>query len=68
MKNNLGSIDKAIRIMVAVLLLIPTFAKVFTGTLAIITFVLAVALILTSIISFCPAYLPLGVSTNKKKA
>ena len=67
MKRNVGNIDKAIRILVAAVILILAFAKVITGALAIILLVLAVIFVLTSLISFCPLYLPFGINTNKKK-
>lgn len=67
MKKNIGSIDKVIRILVAVLILTLAFTKVLTGTVAIVAFILAAVFILTSLVSFCPLYLPFGLSTNKKK-
>jgi hypothetical protein len=67
MKKNMGTIDKVIRILVAVVVLILYFAHVISGTLAIILLALSVVLIITSFISFCPLYFPLGISTRKKE-
>jgi len=67
MKKNMGSIDKAIRLLVALVIVILAFTKVITGTLAIVLLVLAAIFILTSLISFCPLYLPFGINTGKKK-
>ncbi|MCH5684644.1 DUF2892 domain-containing protein [Niabella sp. W65] len=59
--------DKAIRILIAVVIGVLYFTNTISGTLAIILGILAVAFVLTSFISFCPLYLPFGISTFKKK-
>jgi O-antigen/teichoic acid export membrane protein len=66
MKKNMGGIDKAIRVLMAAVVFIVVFAKVITGTWAIILFILGVIFVLTSIVSFCPLYLPFGLSTMNK--
>lgn len=63
----MGTIDKAIRILVAVVIAALYFTNVISGTLAIVLSILAVVFILTSFISFCPLYLPFGINTSKKK-
>jgi uncharacterized MAPEG superfamily protein len=68
MKKNVGSIDKAIRILVAAAFLILVFTKVITGVLAIVLVILAIMFTVTSLISFCPLYIPFGINTIKKKA
>jgi len=68
MKKNMGTIDKVIRILVAVVFVVLFFTKVITGTLGIVLLVLAAVFVLTSLISFCPLYLPFGISTKGKKA
>ncbi len=68
MKPNMGTVDKAVRILVAVVIAALYFANVISGTLAIILLVLAGVFIVTSLISFCPLYWPLGISTRKKEA
>lgn len=67
MKKNMGSIDKGIRILIAILIAVLYFTKVISGTWAVILGILAIVFILTSFISFCPLYLPFGINTNKKK-
>jgi len=64
----MGTIDKAIRILIAVVIAVLFFTHVISGTLGIVLMALAVIFVLTSFISFCPLYLPFGLSTNKKKA
>ncbi len=67
MKQNIGSIDKIIRVFVAVVIGILYFTDQITGTAAIILGIFAVIFLLTSAIGFCPLYLPLKLSTLKKK-
>jgi hypothetical protein len=67
MKKNMGSPDRIIRIVLAVLFAALYFTNVVTGTLGIILLVLGVVLLLTSTISFCPLYAPFGISTCKTK-
>ncbi len=66
MKKNVNSIDKVIRVLLAVVLGILIFTNQVTGILAIIFGVLAVVLLLTSFLSFCPIYAVLNLSTLKK--
>lgn len=66
MKKNMGSTDKIIRIVIAILIVILYFADTITGTLALILGALAVIFIITSFVSFCPLYSPFGISTQKK--
>ncbi len=67
MKQNMGTIDKVIRILVAVVIAILYFTKVLSGTVAIVFLIFAGIFILTSLISFCPLYTFLGINTGKKK-
>lgn len=61
----MGSMDKMIRLGVAILIAILYFSGVITGTVALVLGVLALVFALTSLISFCPLYLPFGISTCK---
>jgi hypothetical protein len=67
MKKNMGGIDKVIRILIALVIVILAFTKVISGTLAIVLLILSGIFILTSLISFCPLYLPFGINTGKTK-
>jgi hypothetical protein len=66
MKSNMGTADKVVRILVAFVIAGLYFANIVSGTLAIVLLVLAGVFILTSFMSFCPLYLPFGISTRKK--
>ena len=67
MKKNMGSTDKIIRILIALVIGVLYYTKTIDGTLALILGALAVIFLLTSFISFCPLYLPFGLSTRKKE-
>jgi uncharacterized membrane protein len=67
MKKNMGTIDKAIRILVAVVVVVLYFTHVISGVLAIILLALSAIFVVTSLLSFCPLYLPFGLSTRKKE-
>jgi len=67
MKKNMGTLDKVVRILIAIVMVVLFFTKVITGLLGIILLVLAGIFILTSIIGFCPLYLPFKISTAKKE-
>lgn len=67
MKKNMGSLDRALRLLVAAVIIVLFFTHVISGSLAIVLLVLAAVFILTSFMSFCPLYLPLGISTLKQE-
>ena len=67
MKKNMGTVDKVIRILVAVVLVVLYFTHVITGVLAIILLAVAAIFVVTSFLSFCPLYWPFGLSTREKE-
>jgi hypothetical protein len=67
MKKNMGTIDKVIRILAALVVIGLYFANVISGTVAIVLLVFSAVFILTSLISFCPLYTILGINTGAKK-
>jgi hypothetical protein len=67
MKKNMGTVDKVIRILVAVVVVILYFTNVISGTLAIILLALSAIFVVTSILGICPLYMPLSLSTKKKE-
>ena len=66
MKKNMGTLDRAFRSIIAVGIGVLYFTGRISGTLAIVLGVVAVVFLITSFVSWCPAYGPLGVSTCKK--
>lgn len=67
MKANMGTLDKTIRVIIALIVIALYFTGVISGTLAIILLVFSGIFILTSLVSFCPLYLPFGISTRGKQ-
>jgi hypothetical protein len=67
MKKNMGTIDKVIRILIALVIIVLYATNVITGTLGIILLIVTALFILTSFLGFCPGYLLFGLSTNKKE-
>lgn len=65
MKKNMGSADRIIRVIIGLVIATLYFMEIISGTLAIILGVVAAIFILTSLVSFCPLYLPFGLSTCK---
>jgi hypothetical protein len=66
MKQNMGTTDKIIRLSVVAIIAILYFTGQITGTAAIILGILAVAFLVTSLIGWCPSYVPFGISTRKE--
>ncbi len=66
MKPNMGTIDRLIRIMAAVSIGMLYLMDMIRGTLAIVLGIVAAAFLLTSFMSWCPAYLPFGINTRKR--
>lgn len=66
MKKNVGVVDKAVRLILAALIAALYFAHLISGMAAIILGIFAVVFLLTSLVSFCPLYRLLGISTAKK--
>ena len=67
MKKNMGSIDKAIRVLLAIIFALLYFFNVIEGTLAYVLMAAAIVLLVTSFINFCPLYTLIGVNTCKIK-
>ncbi len=67
MKANMGSADRIIRIIIAIVIGILYFANVITGTLGTILLVVGAVMLFTSLVRSCPAYMPFGLSTICKK-
>ncbi len=67
MKKNMGTADRAIRVIIALIVAGLYAAGTITGTLAIVLLVFAVVFLLTSFVSFCPLYTLFGLSTKKKE-
>ncbi len=67
MKKNMGTIDRSIRTILALVVAVLYFTGNISGMAAIILGVLAIIFLITSFVGFCPLYTVLGISSNKKK-
>ena len=67
MKKNMGSADKLIRVLIAVVIAVLYYLDKIEGTLALVLLAFAFIFLLTSLVSFCPLYTILGINTCKKE-
>ena len=65
MKPNMGSIDRILRLVAAAIFVVLYFTGTVSGVLGIVLLVLAAVFVVTSVIAFCPLYLPFKFSTRK---
>ena len=65
MQKNLGKLDKVIRFLLAAVLVVLYSFGIVEGILGVIALVVAGVLVITSLITFCPLYRVLGISTCK---
>ena len=64
--KNLGSLDRIVRLATAVAIAAAYAVGLISGTAAIVLSIIAIVLLLTSLTSTCPAYMPFGLSTRPK--
>jgi hypothetical protein len=66
MKQNMGKTDRVLRTVLAVIVLVLYFSKQLTDLAAIVLGIFALVFLVTSVLGFCPLYVPLGISSRKK--
>jgi hypothetical protein len=66
-KQNMGSLDRILRLLAVVVIAVLYFTGVISGTLALILGIVAVIFLLTSIVAVCPLYIPFKLDTRKKE-
>lgn len=64
MTKNMGTVDRVVRFLLAVTVAVLYFTQTISGTLAIVLGIFAVAFFVSSLIGWCPSYVPFGVSTR----
>jgi hypothetical protein len=67
MKRNMGTADQAIRLLLAVIIIVTYFSNIITGTVGLVLLALAGVFVLTSIAGFCPFYSVLNINTSEAK-
>jgi hypothetical protein len=63
MKPNVGSVDRIIRIVLAIVFIGLFAMGTVTGTVGTVLLVLGIVFLGTAIVRFCPLYAPFGIST-----
>jgi hypothetical protein len=63
MKKNMGGTDRLLRSLAAIAFIILYATGVVTGTWGIVLLVFGGYLLLTSLLSFCPFYIPIGYTS-----
>jgi len=66
MTKNMGTADRVIRFLIAVVIGLLYFTGKISGTLAIVLEIVAVAFLVTSLVGWCPSYVPFRLSTRKQ--
>lgn len=67
MRKNMGTIDRTIRFLLALIVVILYFTGAISGVATVILGVFALIFVITSFIGFCPLYVPFNLSTKKQK-
>ncbi len=67
MPKNMGTVDRVIRIVLAIVVVVLFTAGQLSGVAAIILGILAVVFVATSVVGTCPLYLPFKIDTRGKK-
>ncbi|MEJ7830758.1 MAG: DUF2892 domain-containing protein, partial [Segetibacter sp.] len=67
MKKNMGSPDRIIRVILAIVFVVLYYTGTVTGTLGIVLLVLAGIIILTSLVGMCPLYAIVGMNNCPAK-
>ena len=65
MKTNESNIDRVIRVIFGIVLLMLGFFSVVTGTLGLVFKILGALALVTGLIGFCPVYALLKIGTKK---
>ena len=66
MKKNMGTADKAIRVLAAIAIALLYYFDAISGTLAYVLMALAIIFLITSFVNFCPLYKVFGIKTSKE--
>jgi hypothetical protein len=67
MKNNIGTADKFIRVILALTFIYLYANEYITGTLGLVLMLVTLFFNISSIVGYCPLYAALGINTSKTK-
>jgi len=68
MKKNMGTVDRVLRILAAIVVVALYLTGQINGTAAVVLGFFAVVFVATSVVGSCPLYLPLKIDTRGKKS
>jgi hypothetical protein len=68
MQKNMGTVDRTARLIFAALVLVLYLMNMISGTAAILLGLFAVIFVITSVVGFCPLYMPFKLTTMKKQS
>lgn len=63
----MGKADRVIRFIIAAIVIVLFAAQVVSGVLGIVLLVFSGIFLLTSVVGFCPLYVPFGIRTCPAK-
>lgn len=66
MKTNEGSLDRILRVLGGILLIVLGLLGVMSGAWMWVAYIVGALLLVTGVVGFCPLYALLRTSTNKK--
>jgi hypothetical protein len=67
MKKNLGTIDRVIRVILALVIILLYALNVISGGVGLTLLIISGVVLLTGIFGVCPLYIPLGLNSGAKK-
>ncbi len=67
MAKNMGTVDRVARFVLAIVVGVLYLAGTISGALAIVLGIVAIVFLVTSIVGYCPGYVPLKINTAAKK-
>jgi hypothetical protein len=67
MKKNMGILDRILRAIVAAILLFLSYFGIISGVAAFVATGIGIILLGTSLLQFCPLYVPFNFSTRNNK-
>lgn len=65
MRNNVGAIDKTIRMLIVIAVLVLVFDKIVSEPVSVVFFIFSMFLLSTCLKGNCPIYRIFGINTNK---
>lgn len=67
MRKNMGTVDRSIRTIIALVLIGLIATGLLADTWIIVAAIVAAVFLLTSAVGFCPAYWPFGISSRREQ-